>query len=64
MKWYNKDKTECLDLSKISYWRYWDKTLFRSDIFMKVIVDGYELGFYNEDAEEIYNLIRNNKELL
>lgn len=65
MKWYNKDKTECLDLSKISYWKYWSKTLYRRDNdLLKVIVDGCELGFCDEAANEIYSLIGNNKELL
>lgn len=25
MKWYNSNKTECLDLSKIVYWKYMSK---------------------------------------
>lgn len=58
MKWYNKTKTKCLDISKVSYWEY------TGEKDLLVVVDGNERDFEGEEAEQIYNILKNQKEVI
>jgi hypothetical protein len=66
MKWYNSDKTQYVDLSRVSYWEYSpqqsDGYFLRSTLTLSV--DGYGVKFTHADADEIYSLLLNKKEVL
>lgn len=75
MKWYNKDRTKFLDLSRVSYWHYSAKipgTGFKTMTDLDdghpsrllVVTDGYEKRFENDEADEIYLILSSEKELL
>lgn len=79
MIWYNKTKTKCLDTSKVSYWEYTSgeeqkksNEAFMSKVgnilptkaYLLVVVDGCERGFDGNEAEEIYNIFKNQKEVI
>lgn len=66
MKWYNKDNTRCVDLSKVGYW---DFSPQQNNGFMLIAalflsVEGYEVSFTGDDAKEIYELLTQEKQLL
>ena len=56
MKWYNKNRTQCLDLDKISYWQY-----DVNDVLRVYIDSASPLNFYGEDADNIYKLLTTDK---
>jgi hypothetical protein len=66
MKWYNKDKTRCLDLDKISYWIYNNYGGYISTGELKIYMNSSEpLIFHDEEAKEIYEiLISQQKEVI
>lgn len=79
MKWFNKTKTKCLDISSISFWEYTSSEdiakdaqtkhpAFRNVIdsvsYIQVVSSGCKLEFYGKEAEEIYNILKKQKELL
>ena len=60
MKWYNKKKTVCLNLDRISYWDYYE-----GSAVLKVYIDSSNpIVFYNEDAKEIYKILTSEKEVI
>jgi hypothetical protein len=58
MKWFNKDNTAGLDTTKVSYWIYKNGEL---KIF---ITFGEPFTFQGGEAEEIYKILTNKKEVL
>ena len=52
MKWYNEDKTEMVDLNKVSQFKY-----NKVDDLLTVIVDGIKSEFGGDRAKEIYRLL-------
>ena len=79
-KWFDKNKTKCLHIDKISFWHYTsaEEMTVQNIAFFKrvgkgqtevqsrleVVVDGYELSFEGEEADDIYNILHSQKELL
>ena len=58
MKWYNQDRTACLNLDLIVFWTYKHHELH-------IYVGGSEpIAFSGEDAEDIYNKLTFQKEIL
>lgn len=79
MKWCNKAKTKCLDISKVSYWEYTGEeeqkhaneafiakvgNIISTKAYLLVVVDGNERDFDGEEAKEIYNILKNQKEMI
>jgi hypothetical protein len=79
MKWYNKNKTKYLETNSVSFWEYYSKEsqeaefgdrpedvqkLFPIETYMHVVTGGGMVDFYGEEAEEIYNILRNQKTVL
>ena len=79
MKWYNKDKTKCLDLDSVSFWEYRSKEfleaelgerpefirrLFPVETYLNLVTGGCQISFTEEEADEIYNILRNQKTVL
>jgi hypothetical protein len=79
MKWYNKDKTKCLNLDMVSYWWYTSKEMVERDTerYRKMVGDispvksnlvcvtgGFEVEFNGEEADAIYKILKNQKEVL
>ena len=66
MKWYNKDKTRCLDISKVGYWDYSPSkyTPIEMGSALSVSVNGDKVAFYDEEADEIYKLLTSEREVL
>jgi hypothetical protein len=58
MKWYNKVKTVCLDLDKISFWTY------KNGELNVCIGQPLAITFNGNDAEEIYKMLTSQKEVL
>lgn len=60
MKWYNNERTACLDLSKIIFWVYSQK-----GGELKVWIGATEpLVFNGEDGMQIYRMLQSEKEVL
>jgi len=57
-KWYNKDRTACLNLDLISFWDYKDGEL------MVCVGLADAITFTGEEAEEIYKKLTSQKEIL
>ena len=79
MKWYNKDKTKCLDINSVNFWEFSAKEdlekeyekkhpsfsdFIKPESLLNVIVSGAEIEFYGKEAEEIYNILKKQKEIL
>jgi hypothetical protein len=79
MKWYNTDKTKCLDLTSVSYWEFSSKEtqtkeyskkhpafndFLKPESLLKVVTSGHAVDFYGKEAEEIYHILKKQKELL
>lgn len=58
MKWYNKDKTVCLNLDLIAFWSY------RSGELEVYVGHTSPIVFNGEDAKELYNKLTSQKEIL
>jgi len=61
MKWYNKSKTFMLNLDLVSSFSYKENPL-KPEI--KIIVDGREYKFYDDDAKELHKLLTNTRQVL
>ena len=63
MKWYNKDKTQMINLDKVDAWFYFpnegDET--RNLVFF---VNGAQMESTGEEAEELHNILKNEKDVL
>ena len=79
MKWYNKDKTKCLDIDSVSFWQYtsvdqqkekWEtysdylKKMFPLRSILLVVTSGSQIELFSAEADEIYNILRNQKTVL
>jgi len=65
MKWYNENRTEMLDLGKVSQFKYsGDDAHLHMDARLHLVVDGIEVWFDGKRATEIYNLLISNKEVI
>jgi hypothetical protein len=58
MKWYNKDKTVCLNLDLIALWAYKEGAM---EIY---IGHSSPIIFNGEEAKELYNKLTSAKEIL
>jgi hypothetical protein len=60
MKWYNRDKTKYLDLSKVSFFEY---TPERSSYFshnysrLDLGVGGVDVMLFKDEADEVYKIL-------
>lgn len=52
MKWYNEDKTEMVDLDKVSQFKY-----NKVDDILTIICDGIKSEFGGDRAKRIYKLL-------
>jgi hypothetical protein len=59
MRWYNKDKTQMIDLDKVESYFY---SLNCREL--SFYISGREYKSVNEEAEEIFNILKNKKEVL
>jgi len=73
MKWISKDKKSSLDLDKIGYWQYisledakkQNSYLGNETNRLKVFIGGCDpVVFRGEDADEIYEMLINKKEII
>ena len=63
MKWYNKEQTQMINLDKVDAWFYSNEP---SDVspHLMYFINGAQFESEGVEADEIYNILKNEKEML
>lgn len=61
MKWFNANKTVGIDLDKTDGFVY---SKYSSPTKLEVTISGHTWTFYNEEADEIYNMLMDKKDVI
>ena len=59
MKWYNEDKTKCVNLDSVDCWEYKCK-----DKFLWAGVKGRVIYFYDDEAYQLYKMLISEREVI
>jgi len=66
MKWFNKDKTQMIDLSKVDSYTYYPAGQYqeKNGSYIEFVINGYSMTAKGTEADEIYNILKSKRELL
>lgn len=67
MKWFNKDKTQMINLDSVDAWFYFPGYTGEHSAEKSVItlfVKGAQIESGGDEADEIYNILKNDKDVL
>ncbi len=64
MKWYNKDKTQMINLDKVDAYFYFPAISGVGDSSITFFVNGAQMESTGAEADELYNILKNEKDVL
>lgn len=63
-RWNNNNLTYMIDIDKISYYKYTPVGNGIHEQILNLIIDGVEMILVGQDAEDLYNTINNQKQIV
>jgi len=65
MKWYNKDKTQMINLDRVDAWFYVPGVRsVATEPVLTFFLNGAQMESVGTEADELYNILQNQKEVL